>query len=77
MQGESIGRISNFEGNSWNAYRKDVQIGRDVRIFHLTVNLYGCVVGDERIGTFVESRPSKDRFALQDFVAHLYMRSHD
>jgi UDP-2-acetamido-3-amino-2,3-dideoxy-glucuronate N-acetyltransferase len=35
---------------------KDVQIGRDVRIFHPDlVNLYGCAVGDEsRIGTFVE-----------------------
>lgn len=35
---------------------KDVQLGRDVRIFHPDlVNLYGCVVGDEtRIGTFVE-----------------------
>ena len=35
---------------------KDVQIGRDVRIFHPDlVNLYGCVVGDEtRIGSFVE-----------------------
>jgi UDP-2-acetamido-3-amino-2,3-dideoxy-glucuronate N-acetyltransferase len=35
---------------------KDVQLGRDVRIFHPgLVNLYGCVVGDEtRIGTFVE-----------------------
>ena len=35
---------------------KDVQLGRDVRIFHADlVNLYGCSVGDEtRIGTFVE-----------------------
>lgn len=35
---------------------KDVQLGRDVRIFHPDlVNLYGCSVGDEtRIGTFVE-----------------------
>lgn len=35
---------------------KEVQIGRDVRIFHPDlVNIYGCVVGDEtRIGTFVE-----------------------
>src|SRR5437660_10439660 len=35
---------------------KDVQIGRDVRIFHPDlVNLYGCSIGDEtRIGTFVE-----------------------
>jgi UDP-2-acetamido-3-amino-2,3-dideoxy-glucuronate N-acetyltransferase len=35
---------------------KDVQIGRDVRIFHPDlVNLYGCVIGDgTRIGTFVE-----------------------
>jgi UDP-2-acetamido-3-amino-2,3-dideoxy-glucuronate N-acetyltransferase len=35
---------------------KDVQHGRDVRMFHPDlVNLYGCVVGDEtRIGTFVE-----------------------
>ena len=35
---------------------KDVQLGRDVRIFHPDlVNLYGCAVGDEtRIGTFVE-----------------------
>jgi acetyltransferase-like isoleucine patch superfamily enzyme len=35
---------------------KDVQLGRDVRIFHTDlVNLYGCSVGDEtRIGTFVE-----------------------
>jgi len=34
----------------------DVQLGRDVRIFHPDlVNLYGCSVGDEtRIGTFVE-----------------------
>ena len=34
----------------------DVQLGRDVRIFHPElVNLYGCTVGDEtRIGTFVE-----------------------
>jgi acetyltransferase-like isoleucine patch superfamily enzyme len=35
---------------------KDVQIGRDVRIFHPDlVNLYGCVIGDgTRIGSFVE-----------------------
>jgi UDP-2-acetamido-3-amino-2,3-dideoxy-glucuronate N-acetyltransferase len=35
---------------------KDVQLGRDVLIFHPDlVNLYGCSVGDEtRIGTFVE-----------------------
>jgi UDP-2-acetamido-3-amino-2,3-dideoxy-glucuronate N-acetyltransferase len=34
----------------------DVQLGRNVRIFHPDlVNLYGCSVGDEtRIGTFVE-----------------------
>ncbi len=35
---------------------KDVQLGRDVRIFHPDlVNLYGCTIGDEtRLGTFVE-----------------------
>lgn len=35
---------------------KDVQLGREVRIFHPDlVNLYGCTIGDEtRIGTFVE-----------------------
>lgn len=35
---------------------KDVQLGRDVKIFHSDlVNLYGCSVGDEtKIGTFVE-----------------------
>lgn len=35
---------------------QDVQLGRDVRIFHPDlVNLYGCAIGDEsRIGTFVE-----------------------
>lgn len=35
---------------------KDVQLGRDVRIFHPElVNLYGCAIGDEtRIGAFVE-----------------------
>jgi UDP-2-acetamido-3-amino-2,3-dideoxy-glucuronate N-acetyltransferase len=35
---------------------KDVQLGRDVRIFHPElVNLYGCSVGDEtRIAAFVE-----------------------
>jgi UDP-2-acetamido-3-amino-2,3-dideoxy-glucuronate N-acetyltransferase len=35
---------------------KDVQLGRDVRIFHQDlVNLYGCSIGDEtRIGAFVE-----------------------
>src|ERR1700709_1965774 len=38
------------------AIAKDVELGRDVRIFHPDlVNLYGCAVGDEtRIGTFVE-----------------------
>lgn len=35
---------------------KDVQLGRDVTIFHPDlVNLYGCSVGDEtKLGTFVE-----------------------
>jgi acetyltransferase-like isoleucine patch superfamily enzyme len=35
---------------------KDVQLGREVRIFHPDlVNLYGCTIGDEtKIGTFVE-----------------------
>ena len=35
---------------------KDVQLGRDVRIFHPDlVNLYGCSIGDEtKVGTFVE-----------------------
>jgi acetyltransferase-like isoleucine patch superfamily enzyme len=35
---------------------KDVQFGRDVRIFHPDlVNLYGCSIGDEtKLGTFVE-----------------------
>src|SRR6202163_3073827 len=35
---------------------EDVQIGREVRIFHPDlVNLYGCSIGDEtRIGSFVE-----------------------
>lgn len=35
---------------------KDVQLGRDVTIFHPDlVNLYGCWVGDEtKLGTFVE-----------------------
>jgi acetyltransferase-like isoleucine patch superfamily enzyme len=34
----------------------DVQLGRDVRIFHPElVNLYGCSIGDEtKLGTFVE-----------------------
>ncbi|MET4290666.1 acetyltransferase-like isoleucine patch superfamily enzyme [Bradyrhizobium sp. LB8.2] len=34
----------------------DVQLGRDVRIFHPElVNLYGCTIGHEsKIGTFVE-----------------------
>jgi acetyltransferase-like isoleucine patch superfamily enzyme len=38
------------------AIAKDVQLGRDVRIFHPDlVNLYGCSIGDEtRVGTFVE-----------------------
>ncbi len=35
---------------------KDVQLGKDVKIFHPElVNLYGCAIGDEsKIGTFVE-----------------------
>jgi len=35
---------------------KNVQLGKDVRIFHPDlVNLYNCVIGDEtRIGSFVE-----------------------
>lgn len=38
------------------AIAEDVQLGREVRIFHPDlVNLYGCSIGDEtRIGTFVE-----------------------
>jgi UDP-2-acetamido-3-amino-2,3-dideoxy-glucuronate N-acetyltransferase len=38
------------------AVSNDVQLGRDVKIFHPhLVNLYGCTVGDEtKIGTFVE-----------------------
>jgi len=33
---------------------QDVQIGKDVSIFHF-VNLYGCVIGDgSKIGSFVE-----------------------
>lgn len=38
------------------AIGQDVQLGRNVQIFHPDlVNLYGCVVGDEtKIGTFVE-----------------------
>lgn len=38
------------------AINDDVQLGRDVKIFHpQLVNLYGCSVGDEtKIGTFVE-----------------------
>jgi acetyltransferase-like isoleucine patch superfamily enzyme len=38
------------------AVAKDVELGRDVRIFHPElVNLYGCSIGDDtRIGTFVE-----------------------
>jgi UDP-2-acetamido-3-amino-2,3-dideoxy-glucuronate N-acetyltransferase len=36
--------------------KDDVQLGKDVRIFHPDlVNLYGCTIGDDtRIGTFVE-----------------------
>jgi acetyltransferase-like isoleucine patch superfamily enzyme len=35
---------------------KDVELGKDVKIFHPDlVNLYGCVIGDEtKVGTFVE-----------------------
>jgi UDP-2-acetamido-3-amino-2,3-dideoxy-glucuronate N-acetyltransferase len=35
---------------------KDVQIGKDVKIFHPDlINLYGCIIGDEtKIGAFVE-----------------------
>lgn len=35
---------------------KDVELGRDVRVFHPDlVNLYGCSIGDEtKVGTFVE-----------------------
>jgi acetyltransferase-like isoleucine patch superfamily enzyme len=38
------------------AVNNDVQLGRDVKIFHPhLVNLYGCEIGDEtKIGTFVE-----------------------
>ncbi len=38
------------------AVTNDVQMGNNVKIFHLDlVNLYGCVIGDDtKIGTFVE-----------------------
>ena len=55
---------------------KDVQLGRDVRIFHPDlVNLYGCSVGDEtRIGTFVEVQiGAQHRRAMQDFLAQLHL----
>jgi acetyltransferase-like isoleucine patch superfamily enzyme len=36
--------------------KEDVQLGRNVKIFHPdSVNLYGCTIGDDtRVGTFVE-----------------------
>lgn len=38
------------------AVSDDVQLGRDVKIFHpQLVNLYGCTLGDQtKVGTFVE-----------------------
>jgi UDP-2-acetamido-3-amino-2,3-dideoxy-glucuronate N-acetyltransferase len=46
----------NALGEPTMAIAKDVQLGRDVRIFHPDlVNLYGCSIRDEtKIGTFVE-----------------------
>jgi UDP-2-acetamido-3-amino-2,3-dideoxy-glucuronate N-acetyltransferase len=63
---------------------KDVQLGRDVRIFHPDlVNLYGCVVGDEtRIGTFVEIQAGAkigSRWTIEDevFIGHGVMFTND
>ena len=60
---------------------KDVQLGRDVRIFHPDlVNLYGCSVGDEtRIGTFVEIQVGAKIGARCKISSHTFhlRRRHD
>jgi UDP-2-acetamido-3-amino-2,3-dideoxy-glucuronate N-acetyltransferase len=54
---------------------KDVQLGRDVRIFHPDlVNLYGCSIGDEtRIGTFVEIQTGAEIGARCKISSHSFI----
>jgi UDP-3-O-[3-hydroxymyristoyl] glucosamine N-acyltransferase len=48
--------VSEPKGRPIMAINGDVQLGRDVKIFHPhLVNLYGCEIGDQtKIGSFVE-----------------------
>src|SRR6201987_3170661 len=54
---------------------KDVQLGREVRIFHPDlVNLYGCLIGDEtRIGTFVEIQKNASIGARCKISSHSFI----
>jgi acetyltransferase-like isoleucine patch superfamily enzyme len=54
---------------------KDVQLGRDVRIFHPDlVNLYGCSIGDEtKIGTFVEIQKGVEVGARCKISSHSFL----
>src|SRR6478752_5309190 len=54
---------------------KDVQLGRDVRIFHPDlVNLYGCSIGDEtKLGTFVEVQGGAKNGARCKISSHSFI----
>lgn len=54
---------------------KDVQLGRDVRIFQPDiVNLYGCSIGDEtRIGAFVEIQSGAEIGARCKISSHSFI----
>ena len=54
---------------------KDVQLGRDVKIFHPDlVNLYGCSIGDEtKIGAFVEIQKNASVGARCKISSHSFL----
>jgi acetyltransferase-like isoleucine patch superfamily enzyme len=54
---------------------KDVQLGRDVKIFHPDlVNLYGCSIGDEtKIGSFVEIQKNASVGARCKISSHSFI----
>jgi UDP-2-acetamido-3-amino-2,3-dideoxy-glucuronate N-acetyltransferase len=54
---------------------KDVQLGRDVKIFHPDlVNLYGCSIGDEtKIGAFVEIQKNVSVGARCKISSHSFL----
>jgi len=76
---DCCGRVRRFRySGNWEAQlliTKDVRLGKGIRIFHPeSVNLYGCVVGDETKLALVEIQLGDYRRALQNILSHIHLR---